>query len=62
MRERRKQRSVDAKDWWIRERRKVLKKDWHEDIRNLYSDCLKYKKFRDQFTGMWQLPEDFHIE
>jgi hypothetical protein len=62
MRETRRQRSMDAKDWWIQERRRVLNKDWHEDIRNLYSDCMKYKKFRDQFTGMWQLPEDFQIE
>ena len=38
-----------------------MEKGWHEDIRNMYADCLKYKKFRDEFIGMWQLPEDFSI-
>jgi acetone carboxylase, alpha subunit len=62
MRERRRQRSVDAKDWWRRERENVLQRAWHEDIRNLYADCMKYGKFREQFTGIWQLPEDYPIE
>ena len=61
MREKRKERSVDARKWWIQERQKVMQKGWHEDIRNMYADCLQYQKFRDQFFGMWQLPEDFNI-
>ena len=31
----------------------------------LYKDdpgIITYDKFRDQFTGMWQLPEDYHSE
>jgi len=61
MRERRKERSVDAKEWWMQERKRVLEGGWHDDIRNMFSDCFKYKKFRDQFIGMWQLPEDYNI-
>jgi N-methylhydantoinase B/oxoprolinase/acetone carboxylase alpha subunit len=62
MRQRRKERSVDAQDWWKQERKRVLAKEWHQDVNNMYADCLKYDKFRNQFVGMWQLPEDYSIE
>jgi len=27
----------------------------------MYADCLKYPKFRREFMGMWQLPEDYRL-
>ena len=62
MRQRRKERSVDARDWWKQERERVLAKEWHQDVNNMHADCLKYEKYRNQFMGMWQLPEDYSIE
>jgi len=61
MRNRRKERSVDAREWWKNEREKVLNKDFPEDVHNMYTDCLQYGKFRRQFMGMWQLPEDYEL-
>ena len=61
MRQRRKERSVDFKDWWTKERQRVLSRDWPEDVYNMYADCLKYPKFHRQFFGMWQLPEDYSL-
>jgi len=61
MRNRRKERSVPAKDWLARERGKVLKKEFGEEVRGMYADCLKYDKFKHQFTDMWQLPEDYRL-
>jgi acetone carboxylase alpha subunit len=61
MRHRREERSVDAKDWWKKEREQVLKKRFSEDVYNMYADCLKYQKFRREFTGMWQLPQDYQL-
>jgi N-methylhydantoinase B/acetone carboxylase alpha subunit len=61
MRERRRQRSVDAKDWWKQERKAVMDKSWPEDVYNMFADSCKYGKFRNQFYGMWQLPEDYTL-
>jgi len=61
MRNRRKEKSVDARDWWEKERERVLRKEWCEDVYNMYADVLKYDKFRRQFMGMWQLPEDYGL-
>ena len=61
MRNRRKERSVDARDWWRQEREQVLRKGWTEDVYNMFADNLKYDKFRRQFMGMWQLPEDYRL-
>ena len=61
MRNRRKERSVDARDWWKEEREQVLGKQFSEDVYNMYVDNLKYEKFRRQFMGVWQLPEDYEL-
>jgi len=61
MRLSRKERSVEARDWWKKEREQVLRKDFSEDVYNMYADCLKYGKFRKEFMGMWQLPEDYRL-
>jgi len=61
MRERRRARSVDAKEWWKREREIVLKKAWHEDVAAMFADALKWPKFRREFLGMWQLPEEYKV-
>ena len=61
MRNRRKERSVDARDWWRKEREQVLRREFSEDVYNMYADCLKYEKFRREFMEMWQLPEDYQL-
>jgi N-methylhydantoinase B/acetone carboxylase alpha subunit len=61
MRNRRKAKSLDAKDWWKQERQTVLKKEWTEDVYNMFADALKWEKFRNEFMGMWQLPQDYQL-
>jgi len=61
MRLRRKELSVDAGEWWKQEREKVARQDFCDDVYNLYADAMTYEKFRREFTGMWQLPEDYHF-
>ena len=61
MRKRRVDRSCNAREWWKHEREKVLKKEWHEEVRSMYTDNLKYKKFRDEFMEMWQLAENYSV-
>ncbi|MFC1944009.1 hydantoinase B/oxoprolinase family protein [Chloroflexota bacterium] len=61
MRERRKSRSVSARKWWEKEREMILRKDFPEDIYNMYADCLKYERFRRAFMGVWQLPDDYQL-
>jgi len=61
MRNRRKERSVYARDWWGTEREQVLSKRLSEDVCNMYADCLKYERFRREFTEMWQLPEGYSL-
>jgi hypothetical protein len=62
MRNRRKERSMDARDWWRTEREKVLAKEFPEDVYNMYADILRYDKFRREFTGMWLLPQDYQLQ
>jgi len=61
MRDRRRERSVDARQWWEGERRIVLEKKWHEDVRDMFADLLKWEKSRRQIMGMWQLPADYKV-
>jgi len=61
LRNRRREKSLDAKDWWRQERQTVLKKEWSEDVYSMFADCLKWEKFRHQFMGMWQLPQDYQL-
>lgn len=61
MRRKRQERSVDAADWWKQERQVVLERGWPEDVYNMFADACKYDKFRSQFYGMWQLPEDYAL-
>jgi len=61
VRNRRKEKSLDAKEWWRKEREQVLRKEFSEDVYNMYADCSKYEKFRREFIGMWQLPEDYQL-
>jgi len=61
MRQRRKESSVDAKEWWKKERGQVIRKEFQEDVYNMYADIVKYDKFGREFMGMWQLPEDYRL-
>ncbi|NQT47736.1 MAG: hypothetical protein HQ578_02035, partial [Chloroflexi bacterium] len=61
MRNERKEKSLDVNEWWKQERERVLRKEFSEDVAGMYADCLKWNKFRTQFMGMWQLPEDYGL-
>jgi acetone carboxylase alpha subunit len=61
MRQKRKERSVRVKDWWTEERQRVLDKGLSRQALSLYGDILNYEKFRRQFLGAWQLPEDYAL-
>ncbi|MBM4463538.1 MAG: hypothetical protein FJ012_09465 [Chloroflexi bacterium] len=61
MRNGRRQKSVDFRDWWKQERQKVLSRKFTDEVGSMYSDALKWDKFRTQFMGMWQLPEDYRV-
>ncbi|NQT48269.1 MAG: hydantoinase B/oxoprolinase family protein [Chloroflexi bacterium] len=59
MRNVRKEKSLDAREWWKQEREKVLQQDFSNDVYNMYADIVRYDKFHTQFMGIWQLPEDY---
>jgi len=59
MRNRRKGRSIDAKEWWKQERQVVIDKKWHEDMYAMYADNCKYEKFSKQIYKMWQFPDEY---
>ncbi len=61
IRNKRKEESVPFKDWWSEERKKVLNKEFSEELRYMYADCSKYNKFGEQFKKMWQLPENYRL-
>jgi len=57
----RREKSLDAREWWKLEREQVLSKNWSEDVYSMYADCMKYEKFRRRFVGMWQLSEEYGL-
>lgn len=57
----RREQSMDVKEWWKEEREKVLAKRFTEPTLIMYEDCLKWPKFRREFLGMWQLPDDYNV-
>jgi len=61
LRFRRKEMSVVARDWWSGEREQILRKEFAEDVSNMYADILTYGKFRHEFMGIWQLPDNYHL-
>jgi N-methylhydantoinase B/acetone carboxylase alpha subunit len=61
MKNTRKEKSMDTKDWWKEERKKMLDKDLHELITEMYRDCMTYEKFSNQLKSVWQLPDDYSL-
>lgn len=61
IRQTRREHSQDAREWWKQEREKVLAKEFTEPTWSMYEDALKWPKFRNEFFGMWQLPEDYNL-
>jgi len=61
MRNKRKEKSLDVREWWKQERQKVLQQDFSDNVYNMYADVVKYDKFRTEFTGMWQLQDDYQF-
>ncbi|MFC2000355.1 hydantoinase B/oxoprolinase family protein [Chloroflexota bacterium] len=57
----RKEKSLDARQWWKQEREKVLQQDLSDDVYNMYADVVQWDKFQTQFMGMWQLPEGYQF-
>jgi len=62
MRNTRKEKSIDASEWWQKERDRVVRQDFSNDVYNMYADIMKYDKFRREFTGVWQLPAEYAFE
>jgi len=61
MRNKRKERSVSARDWWEIERAQLVRQELQTDVYNMYADSLKYEKFRREFMDMWQLPQGYSL-
>ncbi len=62
IRNKRKARALPAKEFWLRERSKVLARQFtHPDVTEMYRDTLQYPKWHSEFYGFWQLGEDFKI-
>ena len=61
IRRKRKERALSGRDWWAQQRQRVLNKEFSQPVHDLYSDILKYDKFRRQFTSTWQLPQDYGL-
>jgi len=62
MRDTRREKSIEAREWWQQERQRVLEKGFTDDVYNMYADIMSYPKFGTQFLGMWQLPEHYRLE
>lgn len=61
IKETRKKLAIPARDWWLQERARVLKRDMVEEIRDMHQGCLTFDKYRKEFTSFWQLGEDFKL-
>ena len=61
LRQKRKERAYSVKEWWSKERQRVLRQDFSRQGKSLYGDILGYEKFRRQFLSTWQLPEDYAV-
>lgn len=63
IRAKRREKAVPAREWWQKEREKVLNTEFTEnqDLLNMWRDSLQNEKFRARFFGFWQLPEDFTL-
>jgi N-methylhydantoinase B/acetone carboxylase alpha subunit len=60
IRELRRQTSIPFKEWWHREREKVLQKEFPDPLLNqLYTDGLKWSKWQKEFTAFWQTDQDY---
>jgi N-methylhydantoinase B/oxoprolinase/acetone carboxylase alpha subunit len=59
IRQKRKTRSVPVKDWWIKERERLIQKRIPDIVLNLHKDAMDFDGYRKKFTDFWQLSKDF---
>jgi len=56
----RKSRAVPVREWWHKERDKVLQGDISEKTLEIYQDCMpRSAKFASEVREFWQLPSDY---
>lgn len=54
------QKGIPVKEWWKKERERVLNKDIPEIIKATYKDSMdRSQKFMKEYKGFWQLPPTF---
>jgi acetone carboxylase alpha subunit len=60
MKNRRKSSGVPVREWWLKEREKVLHKKISEKMLDVYRDCMpRSTKFANEVREFWQLPAEF---
>jgi len=53
-------RAVPAKDWYLRERERILRKELPEDIKRGLRECMAISpKWAKEYREFWQLPDGF---
>ncbi|MEX2752912.1 MAG: acetone carboxylase subunit alpha, partial [Candidatus Freyarchaeota archaeon] len=52
--------AVPAKEWYFREREKILKKELPDDTKRGLRECMTISpKWAKEYREFWQLPEEF---
>jgi N-methylhydantoinase B/oxoprolinase/acetone carboxylase alpha subunit/acetone carboxylase gamma subunit len=63
IRRRRLERAIPARDWWRKERERVLARDAIEPVKVMYAECMRLSaRWAAEYRGFWDLPEDFEWE
>jgi acetone carboxylase alpha subunit len=53
-------RAVPVKDWWKDSRQKIVSRDMHPLILEMYQSSMKLSEtFAKEYRGFWALPDDF---
>jgi N-methylhydantoinase B/oxoprolinase/acetone carboxylase alpha subunit/acetone carboxylase gamma subunit len=57
------ERAEPAREWWARERERVLAQDLIEPVRCMLAETMKLSpRFAAEYRGFWDLPEDFAFD
>jgi hypothetical protein len=55
------EKSMPAKEWWLKQRQKVLDKSFIEPVSDMYRGSMSFPKFDREYRGFWKLPTDFQF-
>lgn len=62
IKEKRKQMSMPAKEWWAGERKKIMAGQIGiEEVVDMQRSCLSWEKYRQEFYQFWQLPQEWKL-